>query len=59
MDRATEFDGEGLEETRQAHETYRQKQQWKKRRDFSRRNRKPSKPSTYMGQRSNCRPRSL
>lgn len=56
MDRATDFESEYFEETRHANETYRQKRQWKKRREYARKNRKPNKPSTYIGQRTNCRP---
>lgn len=57
MDRATEYESDFFEEDRCSHEAYRTKKRWKKRRVFSRKNRKPSKPNTYIGQRSNNRPR--
>jgi len=55
MDRATEEEADFREESRQAKTLTYGRQQWKQRRGFLRKNRRPSRPATYIGQRNNKR----
>ena len=58
MDRANWTEFETADESRTPNEVSHSRKKWKKRRGFDRKSRKASRPATYMGQRSNCHPRS-
>ncbi len=58
MDRATVPEFEFSEEDRSQERLSFSRKKWKKRRGFVSKNRKASRPTTYMGQRSNTHPRS-
>ncbi len=55
MERATELENDFLDENRPTNCPVYGQTRWKKRRTFGRKNRKPARPSTYMGQRTNRR----
>lgn len=57
MDRAKCFELE-TDESRTPDGTAQGRRKWKKRRGFTRKSHKASRPTTYMGQRSNSHPRS-
>jgi hypothetical protein len=58
MDRASWSEYEYSDNGRSTEQTPADRTRWKKRRGFVRKNRKASRPTTYMGQRRNSHPRS-
>ncbi|QEG36869.1 hypothetical protein Pr1d_42060 [Bythopirellula goksoeyrii] len=59
MDSATVYEDEFPEEERDSKRASHSQAKWKKRRGFTRKNRRPSRPSTHIGQRNNHRLRQL
>ncbi|TWU27491.1 hypothetical protein [Bythopirellula polymerisocia] len=59
MDRATVYEDELPEDDRTSKGGSRPLSKWKKRRGFTRKNRRPSRPTTHIGQRNNHRLRQL
>ncbi len=59
MDRATVYEDEFPEEDRTSKGVSHTQSKWKKRRGFTRKNRRPSRPATHIGQRNNHRLRQL
>lgn len=58
MDRASESEFEESDVGQTTERSAASRAKWKKRRGFVRKNRKASRPATYMGQRRNSHPRS-
>lgn len=59
MDRATVYEDEFPEDNPTSKKVFHTQSKWKKRRGFTRKNRRPSRPATHIGQRNNHRLRQL